>query len=315
MKIRLGYVDGPISFPNDKFKTMTYTKYKSQNEENNLKDLNNILTNNLKVFKKILEFNKKYNMTFYRMSHTLVPLATKEEVNFDYIKKYKEKWLEIGNYIKENNMRVDSHPNQYCVLNSTNEKIVSTSKDIIKFNYQLFKAMDIKGQIILHIGTSKNNKEEALERFKENFNKLKPEIKDMIILENDDKTYTASETLSLCEELNIPMVLDYHHYLCNKNKKENIKKLLPKIIKTWKKTNRNPKMHFSSPKDKKNFRSHSDYINYNAFIKFLNILKEQDKDIDIMLETKKKEDALLLLIRQLETNKNIKVINNCTFIY
>lgn len=315
MKIRLGYVDGPISFPNDKFKTMTYTKYKSQNEENNLKDLNNILTNNLKVFKKILEFNKKYNMTFYRMSHTLVPLATKKEVNFDYIKKYKEKWSEIGNYIKENNMRVDSHPNQYCVLNSTNEKIVSTSKDIIKFNYQLFKAMDIKGQIILHIGTSKNNKEEALERFKENFNKLKPEIKDMIILENDDKTYTASETLSLCEELNIPMVLDYHHYLCNKNKKENIKKLLPKIIKTWKKTNLNPKMHFSSPKDKKNFRSHSDYINYNAFIKFLNILKEQDKDIDIMLETKKKEDALLLLIRQLETNKDIKVINNCTFIY
>ncbi|MDO4369149.1 MAG: UV DNA damage repair endonuclease UvsE [bacterium] len=315
MKIRLGYVDGPISFPNDKFKTMTYTKYKLQNEEISLNELDNILDNNLKVFKKILKFNKKYNITFYRMSHTLVPLATKEEVDFDYIEKYKEKWLEIGNYIKKNNMRVDSHPNQYCVLNSANEKIVSTSIDIINFNYLLFKAMDINGQIILHIGTGKDSKEEALERFKYNFNKLDSEAKKIIILENDDKTYTAFETLLLCEELGIPMVLDYHHYLCNKGRKENIKKLLPRIMKTWDGTDLNPKMHFSSPKDKKNFRSHSDYINYNSFIRFLNILKEEDKDIDIMLETKKKEDALLLLMRQLETNSDVKVVNNSTFIY
>ena len=34
-------------------------------------------------------------------------------------------------------------------------------------------------------------------------------------LENDDKTYNVLETLITCEKENIPMILDYHHYMAN----------------------------------------------------------------------------------------------------
>ena len=70
----------------------------------------------------------------------------------------------------------------------------------------------------------------------------------MIVLENDDKTYTVTETLLLCEKLQIPMVLDYHHFLCNHDPKEKINDLLKRILNTWKFTNLNPKIHFSSQK-------------------------------------------------------------------
>ena len=45
----------------------------------------------------------------------------------------------------------------------------------------------------------------------------------MILLENDDRVFNVKDTLKLCEDLNIPMVLDFHHYKCN-NEKENILK-------------------------------------------------------------------------------------------
>ena len=73
----------------------------------------------------------------------------------------------------------------------------------------------------------------VLERFITNFNTFPKEVKSKIIIENDDKTYTAHETLNLCNELNLPMVLDVHHHNCN-NANDNIYDLIPKIFDTWK---------------------------------------------------------------------------------
>ena len=313
MKFRLGYVNGPLSLPFTYCHTMTYTSFKKLDKEEAYQKLYEIIDKNLDNFFKVLKFNKDNNITFYRMSHTIVPLATLKDVKFNYTTPFKEKWKEIGEFINKNNMRVDSHPNQYCVLNSVNNQIVKNSIDIIKFNYTLFKIMGINGMIILHVGSSANGKEEGKKRFKENFLKLNKNLQKIITLENDDKVYNVSDVLSLCEELNIPMTLDYHHYLCN-NEKEKLKALLPRIIKTWKNTSFNPKMHFSSPKSKKDFRSHSDFIDYKSFLRFISILKPFNEDIDIMLECKAKEDALFSLSRGLSYTENIIKINTSTFI-
>jgi len=312
MKFRLGYVNGPFSLPFTYCHTMTYTSFKKLNKEEANKKLEQIVKENLNNFEKILKFNKQNNITFYRMSPTIVPLATHKDVNFDYTNPFKKKWEKLGEYINKNNMRVDIHPSQYCVLNSTNKMIVENTIKELEYNYNLFKLMNIKGMIILHIGSSTNGKDESIKRFKENFNKLKPEIKEIITLENDDKTYNIIDTLNLSEELNIPMTLDYHHYLCNKNQ-EKIKDYLQRIVNTWKSKKFNPKMHFSSPKNKKNFRSHSDFIDYKLFLKFIEILKPFETDIDIMLECKAKEEALFRLSRQLKYTKEIKYINTSNF--
>ena len=109
------------------------------------------------------------------------------------------------------------------------------------------------------------------------------------------------------------MVLDYHHFICN-NEGENLKDYLNGIIETW--NGRLAKMHFSSPKSKlkKEFRSHNDYINSDDFINFINLIKTQDKDIDIMLEAKAKDDAISRLVRQLKYKTNYKFIDETTFI-
>ena len=175
-------------------------------------------------------------------------------------------------------------------------------------------ALGIKDKIIiLHVGSSACGKKASITRFSNNFNKLPDYIKKCIAVENDDKVYNIKDVLELCHKINVPMVLDYHHFICN-NEKEDLNDYLKEILDTW--NEKLPKMHFSSPKSKlkKEFRSHSDYVNKECFIKFINILKKQDKDIDIMLEAKAKDDAISRLVRYLKYKTNYKFVNETTFI-
>ena len=77
-----------------------------------------------------------------------------------------------------------------------------------------------------------------------------------------------------------------------------------------------PKVHFSSPKSKlkKEFRSHHDYIASNSFINFIEKIKFINKDFDIMLEAKAKDEALFKLVRELKYKTNYKFIDETTFI-
>lgn len=314
MKIRLGYVGTPITILNITYSsTVTYTNYVKLGPEQGLHKLNQTILSNFEHLKQVLNYNMQNQITFYRLSQNLIPLATKEEVVFDFPKLYQQQFQEIGQIIKENQLRVDSHPDQFCVLNSTKKEVVQNSIKFLQFHYQLFTSMNLSPHMIIHIGSNTFGKKQSLTRFKKQFQKLPPHLQKSIYLENDDKVFNIVDTLTLCEELNIPFVLDYHHYLCNHDIK-NLETYLPRILKTWSHTNLPPKMHFSSPKSKKEFRSHSEYLDIKEFIHFLNLLKPHATNIDIMLECKAKDDALFRLMRQLKFYTNYQFINNSTFL-
>lgn len=313
MKVRLGYV--ALSKALDDVttsSTITYTNYINKNY--NTSKLLEITKNNLDSLYEIIKYNVKNNFHFYRLTSKLVPLATHDKVDFDYITPLLDEYKKIGKLINDNNIRVDTHPDQYAVLNSMDGKIVKNTVEILEYHYKIMDALGIKDKIIiLHVGSSACGKKASITRFINNFNKLPDHIKKCIAVENDDKVYNIKDVLELCHKINVPMVLDYHHFICN-NEKEDINDYLKEIIDTW--DGKLPKMHFSSPKSKlkKEFRSHSDYINKECFIKFINILKKKDKDIDIMLEAKAKDDAVSRLVRCLKYETNYKFLDETTFI-
>ena len=313
MKVRLGYV--ALSKALDDIttsSTITYTNYINKNY--NTSKLLEITKNNLDSLYEIIKYNVKNNFHFYRLTSKLVPLATHDKVDFDYITPLLDEYKKIGKLINDNNIRVDTHPDQYAVLNSMDSKIVKNTVEILEYHYKIMDAIGIKDKIIiLHVGSSACGKKASITRFINNFNKLPDYIKKCIAVENDDKVYNIKDVLKLCHKINVPMVLDYHHFICN-NEKEDINDYLKEIIDTW--DGKLPKMHFSSPKSKlkKEFRSHSDYINKECFIEFINILKKQDKDIDIMLEAKTKDDAVSRLVRYLKYKTNYKFLDETTFI-
>lgn len=312
MRIRLGYVAISKTLEEISYNhTITYTNYQKLKKEEQFFKLDSIMNQNLDNLLLILKYNVQNQISFFRFSHNLVPLATHNKVPFDYITPYKEKWKKIGDFILKHKLRVDTHPDQFCVLNSIHESVVIKSIEMLKFQEKIYQAMGIDGHFILHIGSGIPDKESAKERFRHVFHTLPKKIQKMILLENDDKTFTVQDTLELCEQLKIPMVLDYHHYLCNKGNLR-LEKVLKRILNTW---NDLPvKMHFSSPKSQKEKRAHSAVIDVHKFISFLNLLAPYQTDIDIMLECKGKDESLFRLSRQLQFYTNYQFLNNSTFL-
>ena len=308
MIIKLGYVSISKTLEITSSKTITYKSYKLTKDINKI---DSIIKENLTNLEKIIDYNIKNNIHFYRLTSKLIPLATLKELNFDYTEKYKEYYERIGNKIKKYNLRIDTHPEEFCVLNSTKKEIVENSINILKYHYNILNALNIENKIIiLHIGSSVFGKTNSIKRFINNFKKLPNYLQQSIAIENDDKIYNIKDTLSLCETLNIPMILDYHHHICN-NDNLDIFTYTKRIFDTWK--DKTPKIHFSTPKNKskKEFRAHHDYINVNDFINFLELIKPLNKNIDIMLECKAKDEALFKLVRLLKYN-NYQFIDETT---
>ena len=311
MKIRLGYACVSETLNITSSTPYTYTLFQKEQDYNKL-DL--IIKSNLLNLYKLLKYNNKNNIHFFRLSSALIPLATIKDIQFDYIDKYKNYYELLGKYIYENNMRVDFHPDQFCVLNSTRKEVIENSLEILKYHYNILDALNIKNKtLVLHIGGNTFGKEKSIQRFIYHFKELNNNIKECIVIENDDKIFNILDCLNISNKLNIPIVLDYHHHYCN-NDNIVLTDYIDKIFSTWK--NQNPKMHFSSPKSKlkKEIRSHHDYIDSNSFISFIESIKHLPYDIDIMIEAKKKEEALFRLIRELKYKTNYTFLDDTTFI-
>ncbi len=307
MRVRLGYVAISKTLLESYCHTLTYTNFQKLSDEQKKEKWTSIVTENLKNLKKILQYNVENNIHFFRISQTLIPLATHKEMTFDYIKPFQKDWENIGAYIKKNKIRVDFHPDQFCLLNSAKEDYFEVALRILTYIKNISDAMNIPCKIILHVGSREGGKDEALMRFKRNFQKLPTDIQKRIVLENDDKSYTVSDTLNLCRELHIPMVLDVLHHYCNHGK-EKLETYFPLILDTWKDEELPPKIHFSSSLNQKHKWYHSDYIAWKDFFKFYSLLEKSNQDIDIMIEAKAKDEALLRLRRQIKMylkNSNI----------
>ena len=309
MKIRLGYACVPITIDETSSHTLTYATYSRLGENKNNK-LDSVIKSNFNSLENILKYNIKNDIIFFRMTSELLPLLTHPKVKYDFFNKYKSYYKQIGNIINENKLRVDMHPSAYCVLNSTNDEVVKSSINILKNYQKMYKYMGINSKLILHIGSKQGGKKIALRRFIDNYNKLPSGVKKLIILENDDKSFNIRNVLYICEKINIPMVLDYHHFKVNKNN-EKIEDYIERIFNTWHDI---PKIHFSSPKDKKNKRAHHDYINSDDFIEFIEKIKFTKRDFDVMIEAKKKDEALFRLIRELKYKTDYKIEKNTIFL-
>lgn len=312
MKVRLGYVSISKALNGvTSSHTLSYTTYLKSNS-----DLNKIyyqIEKNLIDLDKIITYNIKNNIHFYRLTANLIPLATHDKVNFDYIKKFQSYYKNIANKIKNSKMRVDIHTDQYTVINTTNKDVLINSIKSLQHQYKILSLLGATKTLIVHIGSNTFGKEKSLTRFINNFNKLPDYLKKVIAIENDDKIFNIIDVLELCKKLNTPCVLDYHHHICNGRDTIDIKNYYPKIFNTWKFSN--PKIHFSSPKNntKKNIRSHNDYIDLDSFVSFIEEIKQYKTDVDIMIEAKEKDDAMFRLIRGIKYKTNYKFIDDTTF--
>ena len=307
MKIRLGYVaiSNTLGKKVTSSSNVTYKTYSKLNsQEKRIQKLKSITSSNFNALEKIIRYNIENDIHFYRITSALIPLTTHPEVpNWEYRKIFKKDFEYIGKLIRQSNMRVDTHPDQFNVINSAKDEVVQNTIRNLSRQVEWFEDLNYpEGKMVIHVGGATGGKEAALKRFVDNFKVFPQDIQNRLIIENDDKIYTAKETLSLCEQLQVPMVLDVHHHNCN-NDGENIYDMLGEIFDTWNGQPLPPKIHFSSPKDGELDRKHADYIDADDFINFIENSRVLNTDFDVMLECKEKDIALFKLVDDIKKLK------------
>ena len=314
MKVNLGYVAIALNLadgsPN---KTVTYSNLKKIPENDWTKKLYNIAKYNIDCQKRILEYNIANDIKVFRMTSKLIPLATHESTyHWDYINDFKNELEQLGIYIRTHKILISAHPDHFTLLNSPKEEVLKNSIKDLQYHDNLFTAMNLpEAKLVIHVGGVYDDKKSAINRFIENFELLPTKLKKRIVLENDDKSYTARDVLKICQKLFIPMVFDVHHHFCHNNG-ENITMLWREISETW--GNDNPKIHISSPKDSKNIRAHADFINSATLLEFLKVAKNNNKELNVMIEAKQKDRALLFLAEALKINKEVEFCDKASFI-
>lgn len=265
----------------DSYRTCTIKKYSREL-------IAEIIEHNLNVLAEVLKYNVKNNIKMFRISSDIIPLASHSINDFNWQEEFKEKLFEIGNYIKENDLRVSMHPGQYTVLNSTNEDVVTRAILDLEYHCNFLDSLNVDSthKIILHIGGVYDNKELAMKRFEENFLKLNNNIKARLVIENDDKLYNINDVLNISKNTSIPVVFDNLHHQINHSNLYSEVEWIKLCAKTWKSKDGNVKVHYSNQNPSKRVGAHSEFIYIEQFLAFYNDVKALN--LDIMLEVKDK---------------------------
>ena len=250
----------------------------------------------------ILEWNRLNNIFLFRMSSDMIPWGN--TINLTDLPDYEriaEELKKAGDFAKFHDMRLGMHPGPFTTLSSPSRNVVENGiKDLEAHG----KIMDLMGlsktpynKINIHMGGTHGDKMACIQRFAENFQSLSQSVKSRLTIENDDKEslYTVKDLMTLHELIGIPIVFDYHHHKCQ-NDPMSEEEALKLAASTWP-SGIKPVVHYSESKalhennNKIKIQAHSDYVN--------ELPELYGVDVDIMLECKSKELALLK-IRELK---------------
>jgi UV DNA damage endonuclease len=250
---------------------------------------------------KILEWNVANDIYFFRLSSAIIPWG--DHIDITALKDYKQIATELrkaGDYAQLMGIRITSHPGPFVVLTSPKENVVHNAIADLELHAKIFDLMGLErspyNKINIHCNGVYGNKKEAMDRFCANFDRLSESVRSRLTVENDDKAsmYSVKDLLYVHNKIGIPIVFDYHHHqFCTSDWTE--EEALKAAATTWPK-GITPVVHYSESKAlhenniKEKPQAHSNYIN--------SLPNTYELDVDIMVEAKAKELAILPFINK-----------------
>jgi UV DNA damage endonuclease len=268
-------------------------------EAKGLSYVSELVVLNLEDTIKVLKYNIKNKIKVYRMSSDSFPWMSHYTFsNLPNFTKIQRLLLQIGNIVKENDLRVSYHPGQFNVLGSEKEDVVLKTIDELDKHAELMDLMGLDQStyypINIHLNVTTPSHELAAERFCTNFYRLKDSTKSRLTIENDDKPsqYSVKMLYDMVHKvIGIPIVVDSLHYACHTDNMS-WEDTLTLGLSTW---TTKPLCHHSSSKklhedEKVILSAHSDFL-YESF-------DSCGFEVDIELECKQKDFALVKYLRE-----------------
>lgn len=259
---------------------------------------------NLQSVLKVLQWNEQHGIRLYRLSSDMFPHITNPEFIADgglyaySLDNFNDLFHQIGTFARKHRHRLTFHPGQFNQVGTINEGVfVKTARDLAMHADVLDKiGCGPESIMVVHGGGVYGDKPATLERWVQQFYQLPQNVQDRLVIENCERQYNYADMLWLSNKINRPVVFDTHHHDCYckiNGPLPDPSTFLPEIVRTWTVHNIIPKFHISEQAPDKRIGAHSDFVeNIPQYI--LDILAT-GQDIDLMIEAKAKEQAVLAL--------------------
>jgi UV DNA damage endonuclease len=275
------------------FQTMTYKRFSSLPRNEAIEILGSRILNNMQVTHETIRHCAEHDYC-YRISSDLFPLITylAADVILSDLPQYIDIVQEIEaikQTIQNTGVRVSVHPSEFNVLASTNQDAVDRTIRELNF-YADFLDMigcsqDYNCPMNMHINNRDGTNAEVTDRFLHNFNMLQENVRNRLVIENDDKLNCWS-VKQLIEDFypktKIPITFDYLHHACHPDGWTEEFAILA-CVNTWQ--DYRPLFHYSESAPGNNPRKHADYAEKDFY-------QYGDIDYDVDMELKQKDLAI-----------------------
>ena len=246
---------------------------------------------NVRRLAEMLPFMYDRGVRLFRISSAMFPLADQVDRTLwdnpeviHYLKC-------AGEFIKSKNIRVTTHPGQFCVLSSDSDAVVAKAFVELGIHGWMFDSMGLDHSSFYAINIH-GGKSDRSSRLIEQIKSLPDSVRKRLTLENDESAYSVIDLLQVHKETNVPVVFDSHHHTFNADGLST-EDAFAATQETWP-DGIKPLQHLSNTEPSLvngNFmdrRKHSDMIHYIPEVQLLSL---RENTIDVEVEAKMKNIA------------------------
>ena len=155
------------------------------------------------------------NMRMVRLGSNQIPMATEPTWRYVFedatvIKELEKGFARVGQLARDKDVRVSFHPGQFCVLASDNPDVVRRSIEEFEYHADMARWMGF-GKSFQDFKTNVHiSGRQGYQGIINILDKLSPEARNTIAIENDEMCWGLDESLHL--EKHVALVLDIHHH-------------------------------------------------------------------------------------------------------
>lgn len=206
--------------PNDpywkyRFKSTTI-KYLRDNPSKAEEKLWDIIKHNVVAAKNMVSYVSQLepSLRMVRLGSDIAPAYTHPDYEYFYkrgdVQSFLNKYLsEVGTIARNNDVKLSFHPDQYVVVCSDNDGIVTNSLKELEYHTDIAKMMGygtrkLDFKINVHLSGKR-----GVDGFLPAYNRMSPELRNMLTLENDEFQSGLDDVIKLKKYIGV--VLDLHH--------------------------------------------------------------------------------------------------------
>jgi UV DNA damage endonuclease len=274
------------------------------------------LSRSLELLDAVFDYLDRNDIRMYRMSSSTIPYGTHPDLpELDYRRQLDacgDDVEALGEKARTLGIRLSTHPGQYSVLNAEDPVVAEKARLDLEQDAALLDALGQprEGVVVIHVGGLYGDRASALDRWAASYELLSERARARLVVEHDETTFDLDDVLELHRRTGAAVIFDSHHHRVNVGEWSDAAEALAAAYATWPDGVR-PKAHVSSPRTElrtvgrgKAARVMPPLLDQHADFAtpwdVADVLRAAPGPLDVMLEAKAKDLALLWVRRALE---------------